>query len=370
MTRRQGLWRSGALVAGVALSLGVLAACGDDDDDSGDSGTNGGEAAAEVTLRLGYVTTEQHPYGQAVDQFVSQVSEKTDGRVQIETIPTYQGGDVPLLEDVRGGVVEMASVSTAIWDTQGVKAFDALQAPFLITNYQLEREVIESDIGDEMLDAVGEIDLVGLAIHEGGLRQPLGAESPLTTPADFEGLKIRSVESDVLATGLQALGADPTPIPLPDVYNALRDGTVDGMEANLGLIQGQQYYEVANFVTGNVTFWPFPTALVMNQDAFDQLSDEDQQAITEAGDELSEFVFGTIFGADSGLADTLCEEGLRFAEATDADRMELESAGQTAIEQLSEDEQTADFIERIQTIKDDQGLTESPAPDVPASCQA
>lgn len=368
MTRLQGLWRTGALVAGVAIALGVLAACGGDND-SGGTATASSDSA-EVTLRLGYVTTEQHPYGQAVEFFVEQVAEKSDGRVAIERVPTYEGGDVPLLEDVRGGAIEMASVSTAIWDTQGVTAFDALQAPFLITNYDLEREVIESDIGDEMLDAVSEIGLVGLAIHEGGLRQPLGADAPLVTPDDFDGLKIRSVESDVLATGLRALGADPTPIPLPDVYNALRDGTVDGMEANLGLIQVQQYYEVAEFVTGNVAFWPFPTALVMNQDAFDQLSDDDQQAITEAGEGVPNFVFTEIFGLASGLAETLCEEGLKFAEATEADKVALGASGQIATEALSDNDQTADFIKRIETIKRDEGLTASPSPEVPASCQA
>lgn len=368
MTRRQGLWRIGAVVAGVAIALGAFAACGGDDGDD-EAGRTGGESA-EVTLRLGYVTTEQHPYGQAVDFFVQQVADKTGGRVQVEPIPNYQGGDVPLLEDVRSGAVDMATVSTAIWDTQGETAFDALQAPFLITNYDLEREVLESDIGDEMLEAVGDIDLVGLAIHEGGLRQPLGADKPLTTPDDFSGLKIRSVQSNVLETGLMALGADPTPIPLPDVYNALRDGTVDGMEANLGLIQGQQYYEVAEFVTGNVVLWPFPTALVMNQDAFDQLSDEDQKAITEAGDEVDNFVFSEIFGQPSGLAATLCDEGLKFAEASDADRTALEASGQTAIDELSKNDETGDFIERIQAIKEDQGLKSTPSPDVPASCQA
>ncbi len=368
MTRRQRLWRTGALFMGIAIAVGAFAACGDDGD-SGGSGTAGGEAA-EVTLRLGYNTTQQHPKGQAVDFFAQRVAEHSGGRIEIDTIPVYDGGDVPLLEDVRAGVVDMAAVSTAVWDTQGVSAFEALQAPFLITNYELEREVIESRIGDEMLEAVGEIGLVGLALQEGGLRQPLGENTPLVTPADFDGLKIRSVESNVLATGLRALGADPTPIPLPDVYNALRDGTVGGMEANLGLIQGQGYYEVADYVTGNVTLWPFPAALVMNEDAFNQLSDEDQQAIIDAGEEVPNFVFTEIFGQPSALADTLCEEGLRFAEATEADREALEASGQAAIEELSKDAQTARFIERIQALKEKKGLTGSPSPDVPASCRA
>ena len=53
---------------------------------------------------------------------------------------------------------------------------------------------------------------------------------------------------------------------------ALRDGTVDAMEANLGLVQTYQCYEVAKFVTANINFWPFPTVLVINKDKFDSLT--------------------------------------------------------------------------------------------------
>lgn len=358
MITRSWAWRLAALlVVALAVSVGV-AGCGDDD---------GGGESEEVSLRLGYVTPPAHPYGIAVDHFVAEVEERSGGSIQIETIPTYGGGnDLALLNDTIGGTVDMGSISTAVWGSQGVRAFDALQAPFLIDRYDLEQEVISGEIGQEMLAATEELGLVGLAIHEGGLRKPLGATKPLVSLADFDGLKIRSVQSDVLATGLRALGADPTPLPIGDVYAALRDGTVDAMEANLGLVATFQYYEVADFITANVNFWPFPTALVINEDKFNSLSEEQQNILREVGSELGAFSID-IFLQPSDIPQTLCDEGIQFAISTPEQLAELRTAGETAIEQLSADETTADFIARIQEVKAGLGDPPAPAP-LPEGC--
>jgi TRAP-type C4-dicarboxylate transport system substrate-binding protein len=363
--RRSWGWRLAAVVAGLALALG-LAACGDDDDEAADTGETGA-AAAEITLRLGYVTPPEHPYGIAVDQFVKDVSTASNGAIAIETLPNYQGGDVPLLQDVRGGAVEMASVSSAVWGTQGVTCFDALQALGLITRYDLEREVITGPIGQSMLACTDAVGLKGLAIHEGGLRKPLGAKKALNSPADFKGQTIRTPESSVLETGIRALGADPTALPVTDIYAALRDGTVDGMEANLGLIQTYKLYEVADFVTANVNLWPFPTVLVMNQAAFDELSADQQKIITDAAAKVPGFSID-FFLQPSDLPKTLCDEGLKFSVASDADLNAVAKVGTQVQTQLSnENATTGDYIKQIQTIKD--GLPAPPAPaPLPEGC--
>jgi TRAP-type C4-dicarboxylate transport system substrate-binding protein len=214
-------------------------------------------------------------------------------------------------------------------------------------------------------DAVG---LKGLGIHEGGLRKPLGATEALTAPADFEGLTIRTPESGVLETGIRALGADPTAIPLPDTYAALRDGTVDGMEANLGLIQTVKLYEVADFVTANVNLWPFPTVLVMNQAKFDALSAEQQTIITDAAANIAGFSID-FFEAPSEIVPTLCGEGLKFAVASDADLTAFGKVSDTVVAELSKDAETKGFIDQIQALKD--GLPAPPAPaPLPDGCAA
>lgn len=352
MRTRSWGWRLTAAAATAALALG-LAACGDDEENGETSGTGGDEAA--ITLTLGYVTPAEHPYGIALDEFVSRVSEESGGQISIETRPSYPGGDVPLLQDVRDGAVEMASVSSAVWATQGVRSFDALQALGLITRYDLEREVITGPIAEEMLAGTEVIGLKGLAIHEGGLRKPVGATVPLTSPEAFQGLTIRTPESSVLETGIRALGADATSIPVGEVYSSLRDGTVDGMEANLGLVQTLQLYEVADYITWNVNLWPFPTVLAMNQSAFESLSAEQQNTITEVASEIPGFSID-ILTAPSELPQTLCDEGVRFAVATDQELARFQQASEDTIAQLSQNEEIKGFIDQIIVLRD--GLAE------------
>lgn len=363
MRRRAWGWRLGMVVLAAMVAFG-LAACGDDDN-SGSADTAGG-GDAEITLRLGYVTPAEHPYGIAINNFIDEVTAASDGAIAIEPLPSYQGGDVPLLQDLRGGAVDMASVSSAVWGSQGVNCFDALQALGLITRYDLEREVITGPIGEQMLACTDAIGVKGLAIHEGGLRKPLGAKKALISPAAFRGTTIRVPESSVLETGMRGLGADPSPIPVTDIYAALRDGTADGMEANLGLIQTFQLYEVAKFVTANVNLWPFPTVLAINQARFDSLSADQQQIITDAAANIGGFSID-FFEAPSDLPATLCDEGIKFAIASDADLKSFGTASTQVIAELSKDEQTGGFIEQIQAIKDGLGDPPAAAP-LPEGC--
>ena len=354
MRRPSRKWVLAAIAAGAVAVLG-LSGCGSSSSSSADTS---GSSSAEITLRLGYVTAPEHPYGIAVDSFIKAVGTASGGKIAIEGLPNYQGGDVPLLRDVRGGAVDMASVSSAVWGTQGVTSFDALQALGLITRLDLEREVITGPIGAQMLAATSTVGLKGLAIHEGGLRKPVGAKKPLPSPAAFKGLAIRTPESSVLQTGIKGLGADPTAIPVGDIYAALRDGTVDGMESNLGLIQTLKLYEVAKYVTANATLWPFPTVLVMNQKKFDSLTSDQQKIITDAASKVPGFSIDFL-SKPSELPATLCKEGMKFVIATDADLKSFATASKTVISELSKNADTKSYIDQIQALKD--GLPAPPA---------
>lgn len=364
----KGIGRTLAALAGIAAISVGLVACGSDDEGEG----TGGET---LSLRIGYVTTPQHPYGIAIQAFADEVKEASGGSIDIKPLANASNGnDVTLLDDVVGGTIEMAGVSTAVWDSKGVNVFQPLQAPFLITNYPLSQQVLGGEIGQGMLDSPAgpaKLKLKGLGILEGGLRVPVGREAPFKTPADFAGKKFRAPSSKVMSSTLEALGAVPSPMPLGDVLPSLQTGKIDGLEANYGLIFTQKFNEAAKFVTRDVVLWPFPAAVVINQAQWDKLNDEQKEILTQAGKNLAENsvnVFLNPAPDATNFVAELCKAGLTFAVAGDANRAALAEKAKPALDELAAGADTGDFLKQIQDLKAELGAP-APPPALPDGCK-
>lgn len=358
----RGLSRLFITLVGAAVVAAGFAACG---------GDNSGSSTEPVKLRLGYATTPQHSYGLAVDAFKKEVEAASGGKLTVENLPNYTGGDGQLFDDVVGGAIEMGAVSTAIWDTKGSKTFQALQAPFLISDYGLAQTVEGGSIGTAMLTSPNgppKFKLVGLGLLEGGLRKPLGRTVALTNPAAFKGKKIRVVQSKVIAATITALGAKPAALPIGDVFTALENGTVAGMEADLDLIATNKYYEVADFVTRDVNLWPSPAAVVINKAAWGKLSADQQAVLTTAGKNLNKASIAVLTDPNSPVNSTaeLCKAGLKFASASKADQAALAKATDPVITELDADSEVAGYIKQIQDAKTTAG---PPPPGLPAGCR-
>ena len=372
--------RSVVAALGVAaLGVGVAACGGDDETPAGGTGTSTAAstgAEGTLTLRIGYVTTPQHPYGLSIAKFKEEVEAASAGKITVTPLPGASGGnDVTLLDDVSGGSIEMAAVSTAVWDSKGVNVFQPLQAPFLITNYPLAESVYSGEIGQGMLDSPNgpaKLDLVGLGLLEGGLRKPVGREKALKGPADFKAIKLRAPASKVMTSSIKALGAEPVSIPLGDVATALKNGTVDGMEANYGLIVTQKFNEAAKFVTADVNLWPFPAAVVINKAQWDKLSPEQQTTLKDAGKNLAKNSIEGVFinppPDATNFVKVLCDAGMTFAIAGDENRAALGKAAQPALDELASGADTGDFLKQIQAAKEAAGPPAAPPP-LPDGCK-
>lgn len=356
---RLGRRFAGALLALCALGLGLLlAGCG--------------SSSSGKTLTLGYVTSPAHPYGLALAQFKAQVEKASGGALKIKLIPVYGGGnDAKLLNDEKGGTVDMGSVSTAVWDTQGVYSFEALQMPFLITSYGLEGKVLSTYEQTMLTDPNGpsKLGLHGLAIHEGGLRKPLSTGACFTTAASFNGVPFRVPPGQLLNDGIAALGASPTPLPLSDVYLALKQGTVKGMEANYGLVLTNQYYQVAKCMTGNVNFWPFPTVLSINNNAWKGLTSQEQGWINSAATNLPAESLAILTNPASTTVPTLCKNGLKIGKSTPADISGMLAKEQSVYTKYEAHSPTGTLVPEIQKMKAAMPPAPAPAP-LPAGCAA
>jgi TRAP-type C4-dicarboxylate transport system substrate-binding protein len=123
----------------------------------------------------------------------------------------------------------------------------------------------------------------GMCYYDSGARSFYNTKRPITTPEDMKGLKIRVQNSDIYVSMVQALGANPTPIPYGEVYQALVQGVVDGAENNWPSYESSRHFEVARHysLTGHVMA---PEVLVASQRSWDRMSLEEQTHLQAAVD--------------------------------------------------------------------------------------
>ena len=205
--------------------------------------------AAASTIRVGHVLAPTHPYQLGLEKFSELVSEKTGGKVKVEVFHSSQlGNERDLIEGLQLGTVEMCIVSTAPLSNFTTQ-FNVFDLPFIFSETQKTREILDGPIGQEILDTLDAQGIVGLCYFENGFRNVTNNVRPITKPEDLKGLKIRTMESPIHMASFRAMGANPTPMALGELFTALQLGTVDGQENPLAIINTSKFYEVQKFLS-------------------------------------------------------------------------------------------------------------------------
>jgi tripartite ATP-independent transporter DctP family solute receptor len=156
-----------------------------------------------------------------------------------------------------------------------------LALPFLFRSIKHARAAFDGAVGRKILDAMTSRGLYGLCYYDSGARSFYNTKRPIRTPADMAGLKIRVQNSDIYVAMVQALGANPTPIPYGEVYQALVQGVVDGAENNWPSYESSRHFEAAQHysTTRHVLA---PEVLVASQRSWDRMSAEEQTYLMAA----------------------------------------------------------------------------------------
>ncbi|MBA7564818.1 Solute-binding protein [subsurface metagenome] len=144
------------------------------------------------------------------------------------------------------------------------------------------------------------------------------ADTPIRTLEDLEGLTIRApgLAGEVIA----ALGATPVPTPMPEVYEAISKGEIDGESSNFETLFAFKFAEVCNYTTSiwQITF-PYPFYLVMNQDSYNNLPDDIKEIFdTLVGEYKERYIL--MWNSVDFLGQALGEaEGVEFIELSEAE---------------------------------------------------
>ena len=239
------------------------------------------EQKPEMTLRLADNQPEGYPTVVGAKKFASLVEERTNGRIKIEVYPGgVLGDESSTIEQAQFGAIDF--VRTSITPMSNFEpAMNVLSLPYLYKSEEEMFQILQSDIGDDVLEGLKDAGLIGLTWYDAGARSFYTAETKVEGPEDLEGLRIRVQESQLMMDMVKELGASPTPIAWGEVYSALQTGVVDAGENNFPGWYYNSHHEVApNFVVDAHN--RIPELIIMSKMTWDKLSEEDQKIVKQA----------------------------------------------------------------------------------------
>ena len=299
------------------------------------------------------------------------MNQLSGGNVRIEMTP-FVGDFAPDAEQqvvggVAAGAFDLGFVGTRIFDTLGVRSFQALTAPMLIDSFPLQQAVIGSGIPRQMMTGLDRLRVTGLAVLADGLRKPIAVARPLLGPRDWSGITFATFKSDSQEQAIRALGARVSNLFGDPLDAALRSGKVQAFEKNLLIYQGNQMQTMAPYVTANLNLWPQTLAVIANPARLAKLTPQQRGWLQQAAGDAAARSTG-IFTAQASqqLVEILCASGARFANASPGDIAGLRTAFAPVYASLEQDPQTRTFIAQIRQLK--QRTPPGPALVIPSGC--
>ncbi len=279
----------------------------------------GAAAAQDVTLRYAHVGSEGDIQYWYAEQAAERIPEATGGRVAVNVFPNSQlGGVQELIDGVRSGSISMGHHEFASL-AQLADNIAVFNAPFiyrdgahaLAATDPQNSEVLQEF--NETLTDEGGMRIIGRLFR--GARQ-MTAKQAVYSPDDLEGKPFRGVPLQLWTTMIRGFGAIPTPVEVSELPTALMTGMVIGQENPLTMINANKLYEVQSHVmlTGHMQN---VLPVFINEQTWEEISPEDQQAILDVLDELAQETYEKASQAEKDLIGELEGKGMTFITADD-----------------------------------------------------
>lgn len=217
-------------------------------------GINAASAAAEdwpsLNLKFGHPYNEAHPLARGAQKFADTIKKKTSGKINIAVFPNSTiGSSRALVESMQIGVVDFALVPTTNVATF-YKPLDIYYLPFLFRDSAHAYAVSDGPIGKGMFEDMRQkTGIRTIAMYESGFRTITTRDKKISMPDDMKGVKFRVVNNPLNVDTFKALGANPTPMALSEVFTGLQQGTIDGQDNPVGNVKAFGFDKVQKFIT-------------------------------------------------------------------------------------------------------------------------
>ena len=316
-------------------------------------------ALAQKTMRIGHLNPES-PFeshsGAMTAVFKSLVETASNGSIQVKLFPNGQlGKDNEVIAQVRDGIVE-SCISSAGGVAQHYPLVGVFDVPFAFPNIGVVHQVmtLDSAFGQKFaadLEAKTDgLKVLGL-LDSGGFFAFTNSKRPISTAADMEGLRIRTMTLPTHETVVSSLGGQPTPLPWAEVYTALQTGVADGQMNPIPIIAFAKFDEVQKYlsITNHIIT---PYVWFVNKDFYDGLTDEERDIVDWAARvavDAGQGVSRIIEASDKGLPHLAKKMEVNAVPA--AELAKFATASQPAVRKLIEEKFGAEGIDMLDAMQ-------------------
>jgi tripartite ATP-independent transporter DctP family solute receptor len=277
------------------------------------------DAQAPLVLKVATVNPGESPRNLAAYEFARVLGEKSKGRIKADVYINNQlaRGEGAMLEGVQLGTIDVAPVGSAPIGGIFEPAYLPLDLPFLWTSREQVWKVVDGPVGQELFKKMEAKGVKGLCFGGGwGFRHMLSNKRAINTPEDMKGQTIRVQESPIYVSMMKQLGANPVPMPWGEVYLAMKQGTVDGMEIPVVTMVSDKFFEVTKYYSLTNHTYP-PISWFMNLKRYQALPPDLRQAVDEAAQATCALDRKSEVDKEKGDLDFIRKSGVQVNEVKD-----------------------------------------------------
>ena len=279
-------------------------------------------SAQDKTIKFANQNTAGHPIVLGMEKFKEIVEKNSGGKIKVNVFPGGTlGSDQANVSAIQGGTLEMASMNSGIFANQ-VKEFAIFDFPFLFGSTKEADAVVDGPFGKKLHARLEEKGIVGLAYYELGFRHISNSKRAINKVEDLEGLKLRVIPNPINVDWVKALGANPTPLPFPELYAALEQKAVDGQENPVATINGAKLYEVQKHLalTGHQYN---PQSVIISKKFWEKLSAAEKKIIGDAATESAKYQREQARKLESSILENLKKNGMQVTQLSEAEMGKL-----------------------------------------------
>lgn len=278
-------------------------------------------AQAKRTIRYSVLTSENNPDYPAYLRFKERVERESQGTLEMKLYPNAQlGTEREATEQVKLGAIEMTAGGG---DVQGyVPQVGLFYLPFLYpsdTCFKATWDAATSPVAQRVAELIRQRTQTIRALSfltAGTTRNVILRAKPVRTLRDFRSVKIRVDTAPTSFKTMQLLGASPTPMAFPEVYNALQTGVIDAAENDFATMMSQRWAEVCKFVSVTEHNRTMHVCMI-NEPFFQTLDPKQREVLTEAARALAKERHELLVSAMGGARGKMEAMGIAFNNIED-----------------------------------------------------